>query len=246
MKTTRRSLSARIAFTVIAVLASPTLAAHHSFAMYDKSITYVFTGVVERINPDGAHLQIVFVPLNEKRDALVRDAEGKPASWLVEMGGAGAMAREGITVDGFPRGTVFSVGLAPLRSGQRGGARVDGLFSVSQGQAASRLACTAIRSRAPRRTATASSRSRPQPGSRGRHRRAQSSFTRGHHEFCVRVRAAWRLWCSSSWRTDWRHRRNAAQGTHTKRVARASAAAGRYHVLSARTTVIRKTTSSAP
>jgi hypothetical protein len=127
-------MSARVAFAVIAALASPTLDAHHSFAMYDKSITYVFTGVVERINPDGAHLQIVFVPLNETRDALVRDASGKPASWLVEMGGAGVMAREGISVDGFPRGTVFSVGLVPLRSGQRGGARVEGLVSCPKGK----------------------------------------------------------------------------------------------------------------
>ncbi len=39
-------------------------------------------------------------------------------------------AREGITVNGFPRGTVFSVGLVPLRNGQRGGARVEGLFQV--------------------------------------------------------------------------------------------------------------------
>jgi hypothetical protein len=134
MKTFPRNLSARLAFVVIAALASHTLAAHHSFAMYDKAITYVFTGVVERINPDGAHLQIVFVPLNETRDALLRDTSGKPASWLVEMGGAGVMAREGISVDGFPRGTVFSVGLAPLRSGQRGGARVEGLFSCPKGK----------------------------------------------------------------------------------------------------------------
>jgi Family of unknown function (DUF6152) len=134
MQPLSRKISARFTFTVIAALASTTLAAHHSFAMYDKSITYVFTGVVERINPDGAHLQILFVPLNETRDALVRDASGKPASWLVEMGGAGVMAREGISVDGFPRGTVFSVGLAPLRSGQRGGARVEGLFSCPKGK----------------------------------------------------------------------------------------------------------------
>ena len=118
----------------IAVLASATLAAHHSFAMYDQSTTYVFTGVVERLNPDGAHMQIAFVPLNEKRDALVRDAEGKPATWLVEMGGSAAMAREGITVASFARGTVFSVGLAPLRNGQRGGARVDGLFQCPKGK----------------------------------------------------------------------------------------------------------------
>ena len=117
MKTSTKVLIKTIMFAAIVVLASHTLIAHHSFVMYDKSITYVFTGVVERINPDSAHLQIVFVPLNETRDALLRDATGKPATWLVEMGGAGAVARDGISLEGFPRGTVFSVGLAPLRSG---------------------------------------------------------------------------------------------------------------------------------
>ena len=118
----------------LAIAAPATLAAHHSFAMYDHSVTFVFTGVVERLNPDGAHMQIAFVPLNDTRDALVRDAEGKPASWLVEMGGSAAMAREGITVASFPRGTVFSVGLMPLRNGQRGGARVEGLFECPKGR----------------------------------------------------------------------------------------------------------------
>jgi hypothetical protein len=126
MKTLRRTLSA---FAVIAVLASHPLAAHHSFAMYDRTITYVFTGVVDRIIPDGAHMQIVFVPLNESRDALVRDASGMPATWMVEMAGSAPSAREGITVESFARGTVFSVGLAPLRSGQHGGARMEGLFT---------------------------------------------------------------------------------------------------------------------
>ncbi len=138
MVTLSRRLAAGLTVATIAVLGAHTLSAHHSFAMYDKSITYVFTGVVERINPDGSHLQIVFVPLNEKRDALVRDAEGKPMTWLVEMGGSMASAREGISVDGFPRGTVFSVGLVPLRNGQRGGARIDGLVQLPQGQVACR------------------------------------------------------------------------------------------------------------
>ena len=125
---------ARMKTFVIVLLASATLAAHHSFAMYDRSITYVFTGVVERIIPDGAHMQIVFVPLNEERKALVRDADGKTATWLVEMGGSAQGARDGITTDSFPRGTVFSVGLAPLRSGQRGGARIEGLFKCPAGK----------------------------------------------------------------------------------------------------------------
>lgn len=123
-----------LTLAAVAALTAAAPSAHHSFAMYDQSIKYVFTGVVERINPDAAHLQIAFVPLNEKRDALVRDADGKPATWLVEMGGAGASAREGISVSGFPRGTVFSVGLVPLRNGQRGGARVEGLFKCPQGK----------------------------------------------------------------------------------------------------------------
>jgi hypothetical protein len=118
----------------VAALTSQTLVAHHSFAMYDQSIKYVFTGVLERINPDGAHMQMVFVPLNDARNALVRDAAGKPANWLVEMGGSAASARDGITLDSFPRGTVFSVGLVPLRNGQRGGARVDGLYKCPAGK----------------------------------------------------------------------------------------------------------------
>jgi hypothetical protein len=130
----RLAMVAASAVCAMAAFASITLTAHHSFAMYDQSIHYVFTGVVERVNPDGAHLQIAFVPLNEQRDALVRDASGKPATWLVEMGGAMASAREGITVNSFPRGTVFSVGLAPLRNGQRGGARIDGLYQCPKGK----------------------------------------------------------------------------------------------------------------
>ena len=140
----RRALSARLALAAIAVT-SQTLAAHHSFAMYDQSIRYVFTGVVERINPDGSHLQIAFVPLNDKRDALLRDATGKPATWLVEMGGSAPSAREGITVNGFPRGTVFSVGLVPLRNGQRGGARVEGLFKCPTGKSpAAGMHCNSV------------------------------------------------------------------------------------------------------
>jgi hypothetical protein len=111
------------------------LDAHHSFAMYDRTVTFVFTGVVDSVNPDPSHLQVVFVPLNEQRDALVRDAGGQRATWTVEMAGSAAAAREGISVNSFPRGTVFSVGLMPLRNGEPGGARVDALFECPMGKA---------------------------------------------------------------------------------------------------------------
>jgi len=71
----RTTLSGMMLLAIL-LSASESLQAHHSFSMYDRSITYVFTGVVDSINPDASHLQINFVPLNETRDALIRDASG--------------------------------------------------------------------------------------------------------------------------------------------------------------------------
>ena len=103
--------------------------AHHSFSMYDEKQTYVFTGVVTRISPDANHLQIFFSPLDEARKAVVRDAAGQPVLWGVELRAAGQVAQEGVTVDTFPPGTIFSIGLHPLRNGLPAGGRgKSGLF----------------------------------------------------------------------------------------------------------------------
>lgn len=103
--------------------------AHHSFAMYDLNKTYVLTGVVARVDPNPNHLQIFFAPLNAARAQVIRDAKGEPVVWSLEMDAAGAAARDGITVNGFPRGTIISVGLHPLRNGFPGGGRgKNGLF----------------------------------------------------------------------------------------------------------------------
>ena len=118
----------------LCLIAAP-LFAHHSFAMYNRSKTYVLTGVVANLNPDPSHLQIVFVPLNSARDALVRDTEGERIFWAVDMEGAGAAARQGISAGNFERGTVFSVSLNPLRNGEPGGTRVGALFRCPEGSA---------------------------------------------------------------------------------------------------------------
>jgi hypothetical protein len=123
----------RDAVLMVAVAASAGITstqayAHHSFAMYDRAITYVFTGVVVNVNPDPSHLQLLFVALNEDRSALVRDATGERIVWNVEMEAASASAREGITASSFTRGTVISIGLTPLRNGEPGGSRVGALF----------------------------------------------------------------------------------------------------------------------
>jgi len=100
-----------------------TAFAHHSFAMYDGEKTYVFTGVVTRVSPDPSHLTIFFSPLNDARQAVVRDAGGKPVTWSVELRSASQVALEGVTAQNFPPGTIFSIGLHPLRSGLPGGGR---------------------------------------------------------------------------------------------------------------------------
>jgi hypothetical protein len=97
--------------------------AHHSFAAYDMEKTKVFTGVVTRINPDANHLQIFFAPMNDERKNVIRGDDGQPVIWAVEMMGSAQAAAEGISVNSFPPGTVFSVGLHPLRDGQHAGTR---------------------------------------------------------------------------------------------------------------------------
>lgn len=110
-------------------MAAAAVGAHHSFAMYDTGKTYVMTGVVTRVDPNPNHLQIFVAPLNEARDKVIRDADGEPIVWAIEMAGASVAARDGITVNGFPRGTILSVGLHPLRNGFPGGGRGEsGLF----------------------------------------------------------------------------------------------------------------------
>lgn len=124
----------RLMLVTSAALIGTPANAHHSFAMYDRSITYVLTGVVVNLNPDPSHLQILFVPLNDERNALVRDAAAERIVWNVEMEAAAASAREGITAANFSRGTVFSVALTPLRNGEPGGSRVGALFRCPQDQ----------------------------------------------------------------------------------------------------------------
>jgi hypothetical protein len=116
---------------VVGALAAPAQA-HHSFAMYDLKITKVFTGVVTGIDPQPNHLQIFFAPMNADRKNVERDASGEPVIWTVEMGGSAQMAKQGISVHTFTRGTVFSVGLHPLRNGKFGGSREGGMFKCPE------------------------------------------------------------------------------------------------------------------
>ena len=129
----RSARTAAVLPSALALLACATCAvdaaAHHSFSMYDPGKTYVLTGVVTRISPAPSHLQIFFGVLDEAREKVVRDERGEPIVWSVELRGAAQVAMEGITVETFPPGTIFSIGLHPLRNGRPAGGRgKSGLF----------------------------------------------------------------------------------------------------------------------
>jgi hypothetical protein len=135
---------------VVGILAAgfwaPQADAHHSYAMYDATVYRVFTGVMVRIVPNAAHFEMHFVPLNEQRDGLLRGEDGEPAVWVVQMESAAQARRENISEETFPQGTVFSMGIHPLRTGRRGGDRGEsGLYKCPMGQTpAARLHCDSV------------------------------------------------------------------------------------------------------
>lgn len=130
---TPRTIGGAVAATLAtAILAAVPVQAHHSFSIFDSSVMRVFTGVVTRVNPDANHLQIFFAPMNEERKNVGRDADGKPIVWAVEMGGSAQSARDGVSVTTFAPGTIFSVAMHPLRSGEPAGAREGGMFKCPE------------------------------------------------------------------------------------------------------------------
>ncbi len=122
-----------LAAALAGAVAAP-VQAHHSFSIFNQDETLVFTGVVTRVNPDANHLQIFFAVMNDERRNVIRDEGGQPVVWAVETVGSAAAAQQGISVSTFPAGTVFSVALNPLRSGEPAGHRQGPLFKCPVGE----------------------------------------------------------------------------------------------------------------
>ncbi len=115
----RPSVVNGLALFLVAAL-STAVSAHHSFAMYDMTATKTMTGKLTRFIPGSNHAQLIFELIGPDGKPLMN--EGKPVVWGVETGSAAAMARQGVTVDSFPQGTIITVSLHPLRDGRPFGA----------------------------------------------------------------------------------------------------------------------------
>jgi hypothetical protein len=96
---------------------------HHSFAMYDQTKVVVMTGVAHQFVSQANHAELHFY-LIAPNGKLATGGDGKYVDWGVEMAGAAAVAREGISAATFPPGTIFSVKVNPLRDGGNFGSRV--------------------------------------------------------------------------------------------------------------------------
>ncbi len=120
-----RTWNARVvvaaAVVVFAGMASAPVLAHHSFAMYDQTTTKTMTGKLTRFVPGGNHAQLHFDVVDTDGKPML-DKDGKPVRWGVETGSAVAIARQGVTVETFKPGMIFTVTLYPLRDGKPLGA----------------------------------------------------------------------------------------------------------------------------
>jgi hypothetical protein len=116
----RKAWIAAIAVIALAGAAAPALS-HHSFAMYDMGTTKTMTGKLTRFIPGSNHAQLIFEVLGDDGKPVMGE-KGKPLVWGVETGSAAAMARQGVTVQSFPQGTIVRISLHPLRDGRPFGA----------------------------------------------------------------------------------------------------------------------------
>jgi hypothetical protein len=109
-----------LATAATVVWSAASLAAHHSFAMYNMAETKTYTGRLTRFVPGANHAQLHFEVLDADGKVVMKD--GKPLLMGVETASAAQMANRGVTVEAFPEGTIITVALHPLRDGRPFGA----------------------------------------------------------------------------------------------------------------------------
>lgn len=102
------------AFALTAVVAAPA-AAHHSYAMFDRTKVITKPAVVRIWAFTNPHATLW---------VYINDAAGKPQLWALEAPGPGELIRAGWDKSSVKPGDKITVSLNPLRNGNNGGSLV--------------------------------------------------------------------------------------------------------------------------
>lgn len=137
-----RARSSALLLVIVWCSSPGTASGHHSFAMYDQSNRLTLTGRVTRYLPAPNHAQFIFELLSPDGSAVVDD-NGDPVLWGAETGPATRIARQGVTPENFPNGTIITVELNPLRDGRTFGAIPNGAPLINCGMQMPDGGCTA-------------------------------------------------------------------------------------------------------
>jgi hypothetical protein len=97
---------------IVAAALAPSLAAHHSFAMFDTAKPITVAGVVTAFEWTNPHAYIEI-------DAA--DGKGRVTHWSVELGSTSILMRAGWKFNSLKQGDTVTAVISPLRSGEPGG-----------------------------------------------------------------------------------------------------------------------------
>jgi hypothetical protein len=109
MTTTFRSLTGVLVATL---LTAPALLAHHSFAMFDRSVERVATGTVVRWAFNAPHSWLY---------VNVKNPDGTETLWSFEGSAPPSLLTRGISGSTFVPGASVTVSYCPMRDGRPGG-----------------------------------------------------------------------------------------------------------------------------
>lgn len=109
MKTTFRSLTGVLVATL---LTAPAVLAHHSFAMFDRSVERVATGTVVRWAFNAPHSWLY---------VNVKNPDGTETLWSFEGSAPPSLLTRGISGSTFVPGASVTVSYCPMRDGRPGG-----------------------------------------------------------------------------------------------------------------------------
>ena len=108
----KRVLSCVLALSIALLLAASVATAHHSFAMFDRSIEKVATGTIVRWTFNNPHSWLY---LN------IKDKDGKETLWSFEGSSPTSLLQRGITGTTFEPGNTITILYCPLKDGRPGG-----------------------------------------------------------------------------------------------------------------------------